>query len=364
MPVLTSDDVAVVRAAATHDVEAVAKALDAIDGDPASIAARLLSLHVGRLVVATVGTSGHAVAEHITAEFERRGLLPFPSGRDLLDGFSEARDTLGHAGIDVLLLKGVGHAVELYDGIDHRPQNDIDLLVHRRDARRAERALRATGYRRLSRDAHAVTLQRDPLQLDVHRALRSAPAYRIDERAVWETARDLDVDGVLVRAPSAEIALSFSAISLVEDTAFGMGRLKSACDVWLLTRLLDPIDWERWYEDRARERTEGIAVNGIALALYALGVTADAPRAMDAIGARRDLVRVRSGEHARELLRAEKGSPAAMAWMGEIYRGSLLAFRMRPLVAGLPWSMRDVRKGWLARQREITRHRRKQGFGR
>lgn len=349
-------------AAASNDRPGLARALESIDAKIDDVVATLLRLRIGQLVLATLSSADgdpHPVACGLHDAFERSGALPFTEPIELLTAFAEIRDLLARNGLPVLLLKGVVLADLLYGGIDHRPQHDVDLLVRSRDAHRAGRLIVALGYERRRRDSHALTLQRGNVQVDLHRRLRSLPAYAINETAAWQGARDLTIAGVPLRTTSDETTLTLVVTSLVEDIAFGMAKMKSACDVWLLVRHLDDTtDWGAWFAHRADERLDVIALNGVVLALMALDRTCDTPNFMCAANEREQQLRVRDRAHALDLVSATKGSAANMAWMGQIYPGSLIGFRIHPFVSGLPGTLRSIRSDWLRHQVRLRRSRR------
>jgi hypothetical protein len=352
----------IARAAASNDVAGLAEALDSIDADVGQVAATLLRFRLGQLVLATLSPAAlddHPVAVELRAFFERHGVALRSDPAEHLRAFAEIRDVLVGHDIPVLLLKGVVLARRLYGGIDRRPQHDVDLLVHRHDARRAGQLVRSLGYARQRRDSHAVTMQRGAVQVDLHRRLRSAPAYGIDETAAWRTAHEEMIAGTRLRTLSDETTLALIVTSLVEDIAFGMAKMTSLCDIWLLLRHLDATtDWEAWFSQRAEEGLDAIAVNGGALALVALDGAGDAPNFMRAVRQRAHHLRVRDRAHALELTEAAKGSAANMAWMGQIYPGRLLAFRLHPFVSGLPGTLRGLRGDWARRQLALLRSRR------
>jgi hypothetical protein len=321
----------IARAAATNDRASVVAGLEAAPGDVDAIVATLLRLRLGRLVLATLGAADQPVAQALRAQFAPDGPLLTAAAAELLDAFAEARDALDRIGIAALLLKGAVLAEELYGGIDHRPQDDVDVLVHRADARRAGAALRALGYRRRRRDGHADTFQRGAVTIDLHRRLRATPAYRVDDGEAWRSRRRVTIAGVTAETLSEPLTFTLVAASLAEDVAYGMAKLKNACDAWLLVRRLDvSLDWAS---------VDRVVLNGAALALLALDRMDDAPGLRD----RAAEVVTRDRAHALALLNAPRGAPANLAWMGDVYPGRLLAFRLYPVVVGLPWTLRDIR---------------------
>jgi hypothetical protein len=355
----------VARASSSRDPVALVEILDAIDAAPEQIAAALRRLRLGQLVLAALaqvpGGLEHDVAVAMVSAFEASGTAPFPDDRRIAATIAETLEALAAADVPALVLKGVVFGHELYGDVDRRPQQDVDLLVHPHDARRARRSLEKRGFAQVGRDAHAVTLERSGPgpQVDLHHRLRSTPGYAIDEERAWSTARELVVRGVTMRTLSHEVALTFVTTSLVEDVAFGMAKIRNVCDVWLLAGHLDArVDWDRWFAERATERLEGIVVNGAAVALAALDGSGDAPRLAEAIERRRPLVRVDDRAAALELVTAPRGSAANMAWMGEVYPASLLGFRLQAFLSGFPGTLRHLRPDVVSHQMAVRRARR------
>jgi hypothetical protein len=353
----------VAQLAALNDAAGVVDALDSIDAGADQVVATLRRLRLGQLVLATLSPASsladHPVAIRLHDSFGDASAVSRTDPAELLGAFVEIRDLFDEHGIPLLLLKGFVLAELLYGGLGHRPQHDVDLLVHRRDVRRGARVVESLGYERRGRDGHAVNLRRGGVHIDLHYRLRSAPAYAIDEKGAWQTARAITIQGVHIRTLSDEATLTLLATSLVEDAAFGMAKAKSLCDVWLLARHMDDTtDWEQWFSQRAEEGLEVVALNGTALAVMALDRADDAPNLISAVRRRQDRVCVRDQTHALDLVSAARGSAANMAWMGQIYPGWLVGFRLHPFVSGLPGSLRGLRSDWLPHQFDLLRSRR------
>src|SRR5262249_49533400 len=157
-------------------------------------------------------------------------------------------------------------AERLYGGLRRRPQHDIDLLVRSRDFRRAARSFRRLGFARKGRDLHSLSFIRDDVSVDVHRYLRWAPAYALDEAAIWDTALDVHVEGVAMRTLSDEHSLVMLAMAAFEDLGQGAAKLKQLLDLYLLLRRVDAtFDWEAFFLRRERENLLAVTVNVLAL---------------------------------------------------------------------------------------------------
>jgi hypothetical protein len=336
----------ITRLAVLDDTSGVIKALHAAGHEAHEFAMSLHRHQLGPLVRQALASpqDGSVVTAQAQAVVDQLPTVQRATSKEYLDAFAIIRDALEDAGIPVLLLKGAVLACLLYDDLDRRPQYDLDLLVPRRQARRARRALTSMGYRRRSRDGHSVSFVRGQIHVDLHHALRSSPAYAIDEAHLWGGARPDVIAGTSLRTLADSDTLTLLTMSLVEDVGFGMAKLKNLCDTWLLVRELDAMtDWELWFTARKAEHLEAIAVNGCALALEIMGAPSDAPRMAEALNQRRSLIRLADRDHALALMTSGRGSPDNMAWLGEVYPGSLLGFRLYSLVAGLPATLKDVR---------------------
>jgi hypothetical protein len=338
--------VRIARCGALSDGKGVLAALAELN-EPVDRVAGMLQRHqVGELAVQAVRAHepGSPTAAAIDDALARVRWGPSVDARVLLDSFAELQDALARAGIPVLILKGAVLAQRLYGGLDRRPQYDLDVLVTRAAARAARRVVLEVGYRPVRRDQHAASFVRSPVEVDVHRSLRSAPAYSIDHGRVWEDAVPVVIEDVEARTLSDEHLLLLMSSSVVQDTGLGVARLKQLCDLWLLVRELDArFDWAGWFCARRPERLDAMAANGLALTLEVLETRNDAPRLCEALEARADLLCVGGREHARSLLAASRDDATNSAWFGRVYPGSPLLYRAHSFVAGLPASLRDVR---------------------
>jgi len=310
------------------------------------VAATLQRHQVGELAVQAVRAHqpGSPTVAAMAGALEQVRWAPPVEARVLLDSFVELEEAMAGAGIPVLILKGAVLAQRLYGGLDRRPQYDLDVLVTRTAARDARRVMLEVGYKPVRRYQHAASLRRPPVEVDLHWALRSAPAYAIDHGQVWKDAVPVVLDDVHARTLSDEHLLLLLSSSVVEDTGLGATRLKQLCDVWLLVRELDArFDWDAWFQARQPEHLEAVAANGFALTLEVLETHKDAPRLSQALEARSDLLCVKGRQQAKALLAAPRGDAANSAWFNRVYPGSPLVYRTHSFVAGLPASVRDVR---------------------
>lgn len=354
------------RAATTGDVHTTARlaramGLDRPD-DPQALAI-VRSLHRHHLVdtlSATLAAGGErpladAIA-HLHRRLRRRAPLSTAALLVVLAGLAEE---FRRAGIPMVVLKGPVLAQRLYGGPDRRPQHDLDVLVPRSARRRAHRVLARLGFRRRARDRHGADYERGDARVDLHHALRAAPAYRINERDVWAQRTQIDVGGITLPTLADEHTLLLLALSGAEDAGHGMAKLKQLCDLWLLARELDrQWDWPAWFERRRRDRTLPVVVAGLTLALWALDAWDDTPVLRAALARTSAAPGIQSRPEALALLAAPRGSAANLAWFGAVYPGSLLAYRAHGILTGLPGSLRSLGPAWLSRQAALTKARR------
>jgi hypothetical protein len=128
----------------------------------------------------------------------RRGLMvtSFRLGY-LEERLKDALSVLHQAGIPVVLLKGAALAVAVYRSFEERSMADVDLLVRREDAQRAQELLLGAGWRRPAGDR---SLAADESVYEVHQHL---PPLE-DERGT-ETGLELHTDLFGAGHPFAEL---------------------------------------------------------------------------------------------------------------------------------------------------------------
>ena len=282
-----------------------------------------------------------ALAEAIAARRPASGVRP----EAMLDAFEDVRSALAADGIPTLQLKGLLFAERLYGDLWRRPQHDIDVLVPRRRFRPATKVLGHLGYARDSYDLHSRTFLRGPVKVDLHRSLRWAPAYRVDERAVWGQVRVAHLAGHAVPTTSDEHTLLLLVLAIFEDVGQGMGRLKQLLDLLLLTRDVDAtFDWAAFLGRRAGERVLGVSVNVLALVIDVFDAAAELPRLAEALQPYRRSVRHGSREEALRLVMAPRKDPANLAWFRRVYPGSFPLYLAFFWGSGFPANLRDPRR--------------------
>jgi hypothetical protein len=357
----------IAKHAGLRESGALLDALVSLDGDPDTIADALRAHHLIRLLQSELPEGvlrARLPGALQTAIASRRPVGRMPPAT-LLGAFAEVRQALAEAGVPVLVLKGFPLAARLYGGLDRRPQHDVDLLVRRRDYRSALRRLARLGFARRKRDLHSRSVERDGVQIDVHRHLRWAPAWRVREDDLWRAAVEVRIEGVQVPTLSDEHTLLLLTLAAFEDLGQGQAKLKQLLDAYLLLRATDgTIDWERFFTLRGEENLLAVSVNVLALVVelfQARGELAHLPAALDR---RRDLCVLSRREELLELVAAPAKHRANLVWFGRVYPGSLVHYLLWFWYGGLPGNLGRLRPGWLGAQLAVTaevsrrRHRR------
>ena len=335
----------IARHAALRESAALADALADANAPVTAAAAVIRYHHLTHLVLSTIDEAGlrPRVSPALVSAIEAVQPVQTLSVDALLRGFEDVRDTLDAAGVRVMLLKGLYFAERLYGGYARRPQFDLDILVHAHDRRAAARALVRAGFTRRAYDLHSQTFVRDQLKIDVHGWLRRAPAYRIDEAAVWTSARTVRVGGLDVVTLSDEYTLTLLGLASFEDLGQGMVRLKQLLDMFLLVRQVDAtFDWRGFFDRRAAEGVDGVLATVLALVLSVFEGEQDASQLAAALDARSHLVTASSRGEVLDLVFAPRKHPANLAWFGRVYPGSLARYLAAFWIAGFPANLRQL----------------------
>jgi hypothetical protein len=158
---------------------------------------------------------------------------------------AEVVETLNARDIKVLLLKGLGTARWLYDRVEERPFNDIDLIVPPEDFQPALTALHTLGFRpAFDESRHHVSLRREvpfAVEVELHRTLYM---LRAEFDSVWRwlsaDAGVIDVGGTKVPVPCPAAAALIVVLHVIQhgvETVLPMRDLQHA---------LQRVDLETW----------------------------------------------------------------------------------------------------------------------
>jgi hypothetical protein len=212
----------------------------------------------------------------------------------LMSALKPALEDLQAAGAPAVVWKGPVLAYSVYPRPTLRPFSDLDLLVRRRDARRARAILLARGYsprpglglpdeEQFARSDNTVPLvdERTRTSIDLHwgggvRYISSA----MDTDALCEQAEPLAVGGTTVPALAPEALLLALCAHGAKHGPFPWPKLKWITDVEAFLRTYPDRDWEAFLR---RARTTGclrMSLLGLCLARDVL--EAPIPSAVDA----------------------------------------------------------------------------------
>jgi hypothetical protein len=336
----------IARLAAQGRRSELVQALSALDIPVAELAATLRAHHVSALVRGALGGSGASDLDALRAALDAVRPLQIATAEDQLRGFDEVRRRLEAGGIPVLLLKGRYLGERLYGpAAAVRPQFDVDVLVRARQHRAAARLLAACGFRRASYDLHSTTFARGALKIDLHRYLRWAPAYRIDEEALWQSAVPVKVGDIEVRTLADEYTLLGLVLAAFEDLGQGMARLKQLLDVYLLLRQLDEgFDWAQFFDHRTRENLGGVATAVLALIAALFDSEGELPRLVPALRRRGSTCDAAQRRVALDLAFAPRKSPTSLGWFKRVYPGAFSHYLLWFWFGGFPANLRSVNR--------------------
>lgn len=334
----------VARLAAQGRPVEMVSALRQLDAPVAEVVATLRAHHVSMLVRSALDDSDAPGIGDMRAALDAVSPLRAATPDEQLRGFDEVRRRLEAEAMPVLLLKGRYLGERLYGAAaSRRPQFDVDVLVRARDHRRAAQALRAAGFRRAAYDLHSATFARGALKIDLHRYLRWAPAYRVDENAVWDSALPVRLGDVEARTLADEYTLLFLVLGIFEDLGQGMARMKQLLDAYLLLRQLDEeFDWDEFFDRRARENLDGVTGAVLALVVALFESAAELPRVAAALGRRGHPCGGAQQQLALDLVFAPRKRAESLAWFRQVYPGTFGYYLLWFWFGGFPANLRGV----------------------
>jgi hypothetical protein len=313
----------------------------------------------------------------VTTRSERTARLPA--------ALAEAVDAFRSRKIDCLVLKGEPMALRYYGHAAMRRSVDIDLMVHVEDIDEALRCLWLMGYRCRARRVrrtpqgpcirpsrlrteHALALRRDPVTLDLHWRLRTAPAYRIDEAAIWAGAQRVAVNGRDYPTLNDEHALLLLLLSIAHDIGRGAARLKHLLDVrQVLAFSAERIDWPGFWRRRTEDNTLSVVVNALAVVMDVWDERQRMPAVEAAMAPYRSLV---VAEAAESLALIERRGTwwSNVRWLMRVYPvawardlrwlidrrlthpGSIFVWMHHSMLAGIRGLAGRIQRRWTARR--------------
>jgi len=289
--------------------------------------------HVAHFLLGRGAGLPEAMRDGLRAEVERRA----GKAALLVPALAGTVDVLTDAGVPVLVLKGRPFAARYFGDPSVRRSVDVDLLVRIGDADPALRALAGRGYRprrrrtwgkgatlrirrKRLRTEHALGFDHGDVSVDLHWRLRTAPAYRIEERALWSDPLEIAVDGRTYRAPSDEYTLVALLLSIAHDIGRRGCRVKHVLDAYqVLRRVHDGTDWPAFLERRRAENTLGVAVNVLDLVRATFAAPGEFPALAAALDRHADLCVAASTRDAGLLVHGLGGAWFHARWFLDVY---------------------------------------------
>lgn len=269
----------------------------------------------------------------------------------LLDGVARLDSAFAAAGVDWMLLKGLGLAVRYYGAIDRRVSRDLDVLVRLEDLRRAEGVLKSLGYHpaswipsRIGRYAtHALDYVAAAAAIDLHWTLARHPSFRFDLSGFFARRQSVQLRATTVSIPADEDALVLALVSAFGDL---QRRALSARTLLDLQQVLagngNITDWDGFLERRGHEGTHAIVVNMLALLLDAVDGQEAFAAVAAAIERAKAALRIAPGDYA-DLLLPGRYALANKIWAMPLYDA--------PVATSLIWWGASLPVRVLVRQR-------------
>lgn len=266
-------------------------------------------------------------------ELKRFALQQWVRQETLVRELMQLSTLFAAAGQPFILLKGAYLATRFFGGIDRRPFYDLDLLISRDNLPAVEGLLRSSGYIRKSHIlfneavttyfTHAFDFAKSNFALDLHWRLSANAAHALDYAAIWRQRQEFALRDRNFFVLSDEYELVFSLISIFKDLERGAARLKSFVDLYFILSALSPrIDWEKFVENRRREKILRISVNVLALFLDLFDCRDRFPAVAQVVARERALVKRVSSEDAAAFLEASPGAWRNKLWAAGTYECS------------------------------------------
>ncbi len=206
-----------------------------------------------------------AVPQEIRGRLRRAYVTAAARNLQLYSQLEKVLEVLRERGVEIILLKGVYLAQEVYRNVALRPMTDIDLLARREDLPNVIDALRSLGYapeqdgkigEQCKQAAHLPAMLREnSFSIEVHWHIEGPDSpYRVDLEGLWERRRAVKIGGQDAFALSAEdtlLHLCLHAARHARRDWFDEFALKSLCDIARAAEATS-LDWDA-VESRAAE---------------------------------------------------------------------------------------------------------------
>ncbi|MFC1680612.1 nucleotidyltransferase family protein [Pseudomonadota bacterium] len=238
--------------------------------------------------------------------------------------------------IDAIFIKGPVSVVEYYEHLGERLVWDIDVLLRSKvDLDPACGLLESEGYELQSKPFFGKTLsimfthhyeyRKVGVKLDLHWVLQSHFSYRLDNDRVWATRKSYDIDGTSVNGLSYEYEILLRTISIFTDLQRGANCYRAFIDMYLLLeKLYEKINWDDYFQERARERLLTISVNVLDLFMEIFGVAGRYPELENHIALRASSIVLKDSAQKRSLLISTPLSMRNKVWGLRAYETNLV----------------------------------------
>lgn len=149
--------------------------------------------------------------------------------------------------IPAIPFKGPVLAASVYDNLALRQFSDLDILVHKRDLKKAKKLLLSCGYQlrsKLSWEYDFVNEERG-INVDLHFAF--TPKYfpfKLDFNDSWENSKPVILANTTILSFQPEDLLLILCAQLAKDFAEDRERLSQLCDIAELLRIQPQMNWE------------------------------------------------------------------------------------------------------------------------
>ncbi len=191
----------------------------------------------------------------------------------------EVLSSLADLNVDVIILKGLTLAETVYPDIALRPFSDVDILIHEKDIKRAQKKLAELSYEPLFGYTPEFTEQfyyeiayanKSGFLLDLHWNLFRLPYSRyIDMDSFWENSRRLSLDDMEFSIFAPEDLLIYLCLHFSKHFANEIFRLIWLVDISeIIHRYNTTLDWE-YITEKALQYKVRSSIR------YALNITRD-----------------------------------------------------------------------------------------
>ena len=209
------------------------------------------------LLYRRVQAAGVAVPEDVGKKMHAAYLRTAEQNIRRYEILSRIYKACDEAGIEVIPLKGIYLASEVYRDIALREMSDIDILVRKKNLDAVEDILDELGFISLQQNKDPVfekghhlryIIEESGLLIEVHWDLMDPDdSVQVDIDALWDRSGSQDDAGKNVRALSPEDLLLHLSVHLANHTFFlglrGLYDLAMTIDVFMKV-----IDWDRLYD--------------------------------------------------------------------------------------------------------------------